>query len=101
MGIKKFIESVKESLGVDEFENRGKKKSVKRLLEKLRSRKEILDKTPKKNLNKKELKALKEEQAIISLQIKKGEKLLNELNSKSQETSKNQEALENKKTSKN
>ena len=101
MGIKKFIENVKESLGLDKFEKRGKKKSVKRLLEKLRSRKEILDKTPRKNLNKKELKALKEEKAIISLQIKKGEKILNEINSKSQETSKNNEASKNRKISKN
>ncbi len=89
MGIKKFINSVKESLGLDEFEKAGKKKSIKRLLEKLRARKEILDQTPKKKLGKKELKALKEEKAIISLQIKKGEKILDELNSKSQENSKN------------
>jgi len=80
MGIKKFIESVKESLNLNEFENTGKKKSVKRLLEKLHSRKEILDKVPKKKLDKKEKKELKEELAIISLQIKKGEKILDELN---------------------
>ena len=82
MGIKKFIENVKESLELDEFKNKGKKKSVKRLLEKLRSRKEILDKTPRENLDKKELKALKEEKAIISLQIKKGNKMLDKLNAK-------------------
>ncbi len=80
MGIKKFIESVKESLSLDTFEKTGKKKSVKRLLEKLRSRKEILDKVPKKKLDKKERKELKEELAIITLQIKKGEKILDELN---------------------
>jgi hypothetical protein len=80
MGIKKFIESVKESLGLDEFEKVGKKKSIKRLLEKLRSRKEILDKVPKKKLSKKEKTELKEELAIISLQIKKGEKILDEFN---------------------
>jgi hypothetical protein len=60
MGIKKFIESVKESLGLDEFEKLGKKKSIKRLLEKLRSRKEILDKVPKKKLSKKEKAELKD-----------------------------------------
>ncbi len=81
MGIKKFIESVKESLELDDFEKTGKKKSIKRLLEKLRSRKEILNKVPKKKLSKKELKELKEELAIISLQIKKGEEILDELNS--------------------
>ena len=82
MGIKKFINSVKESLGLDEFEKAGKKKSIKRLLEKLRARKEILNKVPKKKLDKKEKKELKEELAIITLQIKKGEKILDELNSK-------------------
>lgn len=79
MGIKKFIENVKESLGLDEFEKVGKKKSIKRLLEKLRSRKDILHKVPKKKLSKKEKKELKEELEIISLQIKKGEKILDGL----------------------
>jgi len=88
MGIKKFINSVKESLGLDEFEKAGKKKSIKRLLEKLRSRKETLNKTPKKKLGRKKLKDLKEELAIITLQIKKGEKILNGLSAKSLETSK-------------
>ncbi len=80
MGIKKFIAAVIESLGLDEFENTGKKKSVKRLLEKLKARKEILDKTEKKKLSKKEKKELKEELAIITFQIKKGEKILAALN---------------------
>ena len=89
MGIKKFINSVKESLGLDEFKISGKKKSIKRLLVKLRSRKEILNKVAKKKLDKKEKKELKEELAIISLQINKGEKILDELNTKSLEISKN------------
>lgn len=80
MDIKKFIENVKESLGLDGFEKTGKKKSIKRLLEKLNSRKEILNKVPKKKLGKKEKAELKEELAIISLQIKKGGKILDELN---------------------
>ena len=88
MGIKKFINSVKESLGLDEFENTGKKKSIKRLLEKLKARKEILNKVPKKKLNKKEKRELKEELAIITLQIKKGEKILDELNSQNIKNSK-------------
>lgn len=78
MGIKKFIESVKASLNLDEFEQKGKKKSIKRLLQKLESRKEILASAPKKKLNKKELEELKEEQKIIALQIKKGKKLLDD-----------------------
>jgi len=81
MNIKKFIESVKESLNWDEFEKTGKKKSIKRLLEKLKTRKEILGKVPKKKLDKKELTELKEELEIISLQIKKGEKILDKLDS--------------------
>ena len=89
MGIKKFINGVKESLGLDEFENTGKKKSIKRLLEKLKSRKEILNKVPKKKLDKKEKKELKEELTIITLQIKKGEKILDELNSEDPKNSKN------------
>ncbi len=80
MSLKKFIESVKESLNLNECKETGKKKSIKRLLKKLRARKEILDKVPKKKLDKKEKKELKEELAIITLQIKKGEKILDELN---------------------
>ncbi len=88
MGIKKFINGVKESLGLDEFEKAGKKKSIKRLLEKLVARKEILNKVPKKKLDKKEKKELKEELAIVTLQIKKGEKILDELNSSDPKISK-------------
>ncbi len=79
MSIKKFIESVKASLSLDKIEKRGKKKSLKCLLGKLETRKEILGEVPKKKLNKKELKELKEEKEIITLQIKKGKKLLDEL----------------------
>lgn len=82
MSIKKFIESVRNSLNLDGFEEKGKKKSIKRLLEKLELRKKILNNTAKKNLTKKEKKELKEELAIITLQIKKGNKLLDELNTK-------------------
>ena len=88
MNIKKFIESVKASLNIETFEKTGKKKSVKRLLEKLRSRKEILNNIQKKRLSKKEKKELEEELAIISLQIKKGENILDELNAKDLNTTK-------------
>jgi hypothetical protein len=89
MGIKKFINSVIELLEVDKWEKTGKKKSVKRLLEKLKIRKEILNTVPKKKLAKKEKKELKEELEIITFQIKKGEKILNELNSQESKNSKN------------
>lgn len=82
MSIKKFIENVVASLKLDNFEKSGKKKSIKRLLEKLEARREILAHTEKKNLSKKEKKELKEELDIITLQIKKGNALLNELNEK-------------------
>ena len=88
MGIKKFIENVKESLNLEGFEQKGKKKSLKRLLEKMRSRKEILLKVPKKKLTKKEKKAYKEELAILTLQIEKAEKILEELNTSSSKNSK-------------
>jgi len=81
MSLKKFIENVKSSLNLEEFEKTGKKKSIKRLLKKLRSRKDILNSVPKKKLEKKEKKELKEELTIITLQIKKGEKLLTDLTS--------------------
>lgn len=89
MNIKKFIESVQASLNIETFEKTGKKKSVKRLLEKLRSRKEILNNIQKKRLSKKEKKGLEEELTIITLQIKKGENILDELNSQDSKLSKN------------
>jgi len=90
MSIKKFIASVIASLKLDGFKKVGKKKSIKRLLAKLESRKKTLLQTPKKKLEKKEKKALKEELAIISLQITKGEKILAALNAKSIDTTKKQ-----------
>jgi predicted flavoprotein YhiN len=89
MGINKFINNVKELLGLDEFEQSGKKKSVKRLLKQLRSRKEVLEHTPTKKLNKKEKRELKEELSIITLQIKKGEKILNGLSTQNSDNRKN------------
>ena len=82
MNIKKFIASVIASLNLDGLEKTGKKKSIKRLLEKLEARKEILTHTEKKNLSKQEKKELKEELKIITLQIKKGNALLNDLHDK-------------------
>jgi len=85
MGIKKFIESVKESLGIDELKKVSKRKSIKSLLKKLRGKKEklskSLDKKSEKKLDKKELQDKKEELKIILIQIKKGETILEELNS--------------------
>ena len=71
MGIKKFIVQVKESFQSDKLQKKRKKESMQRLLAKLRSRKETLDK--------KDLTELKEDLAIITLQIKKGEHILEKL----------------------
>ena len=82
MSVKKFIKDVITSLSLDKFEEAGKKKSIKRLLKKLESRKAKLKYTAKKKLSKKEKKELQEELEIITLQITKGKKILDELNEK-------------------
>lgn len=79
MGIKKFINDVKESFGLDSFKLSGKKKSIKILLSNLEDRKDIIE----NKLAKKPTKALKEELSIIMMQIKKGEKLLAKLEEES------------------
>ncbi len=85
MGVAKFINSVKESLGLDEFKKKGKKKSISSLLKKLNARKEKIEKSLSIKVEKKDKKAvkeLKEELAIVSVQIKKGNKILDKLNTK-------------------
>ena len=82
MGIKKFINNVKESLGLDEFNKKGKKKSIKSLLKKLNEKKEkINSKLENKKINKKDKKEILEELDIINIQLQNGEKILNKLNS--------------------
>ena len=80
MGIKKFIQSVTESLELDDFKKLSKKKSIKNLLKKLNSKKDAIDKSLKEKLDKKAKKELLEEREIILCQIKKGEKILSKLN---------------------
>ncbi len=85
MGVVKFINSVKESLGLDELKKKGKKKSISSLLKKLNARKEKIEKSLSIKVEKKDKKAvkeLKEELAIVSVQIKKGNKILDKLNTK-------------------
>ena len=81
MIVENFIESVKESLGLNSFEKSGKKKSVKNLLKKLQDRQAKIIKSLKKKPEKKEKKELKEELEIILLQIKNGKKIQEKLNS--------------------
>lgn len=79
MGVKKFIQSVIESLNMESFELLGKKKSLKKLLQKLKKRRvQILSELEfETNQEKREL--IKEELKLISLHIKKGKEKLNEL----------------------
>lgn len=79
MGIKKFIDSVQEFLGLDDFGEQGKKKSIKNLLKKLEKREKETKKKLDKNTNKEEKSQLKEELEIILAQIKKGKKYLEKL----------------------
>ncbi|MCK5110469.1 MAG: hypothetical protein KAQ94_03030 [Arcobacteraceae bacterium] len=85
MGVAKFIDSVKEFLGLDKFINQfdklvceksDKKKLVKSILKKLKEEEKKIGKSLKKRLIKKEKRELEEELKIISLLIKKGEKIL-------------------------
>jgi len=79
VSIKKFVDSVKKSLGLEEFKKKGKKKSVKALLKKLCERKKKITKAAAKKISKKEKHELDEELEIITLQIAKGEKILKKL----------------------
>ncbi len=78
MKVKKFIDRAKEYLGLHEFEKKGKKKSVEILLDKLKLKHEEITQEIKKKSDEKEL---IEELDIISLHIKKAEKILEKLNS--------------------
>ncbi len=82
MGLKKFIKSVQSTLGLEDFNQEGKKKSLKELLKKLNHRKKSIIILLKAPLGKKEESELKEELEIISLQIKKGKKILYKLYAK-------------------
>ena len=79
MGIKKFMVQVKESFQLDKLQNTRKKESMQRLLAKLKAKKETFQNISKETLDKKDLAELKEDLAIITLQIKKGEHILEKL----------------------
>ncbi len=82
MGLKKFMKSVQSTLGLKDFKEESKKKSLKVLLKKLNSRKKSITALLKTPRDKKEENELKEELEIITLQIKKGKKILYKLYSK-------------------
>ena len=79
MGIKKFITTVTESLGLDVSETTKKKKALKILIKKLGAKKRELKKSLKITVSKKERKELEEEYKIVSIQLKKGVKILQKL----------------------
>ena len=79
MGIKKFITTATESLGLEIDKNTKKKKALKILIKKLASRKSELKKALKKKLEKKQKKEMQEEYEIISIQLKKGIQLIQKL----------------------
>lgn len=81
MGTKKFIELVTETLGLDDLKKSSKKKSIKNLLKKLNSKKDVIDKALKAKLDKKKKKDLNEERDIVLCQIKKGEAIFKKLHS--------------------
>jgi hypothetical protein len=81
MGIKQFLKNVESTLGLKDFEKESKKKSLKSLLKKLYIRKNSINKSLKSSVKKKKQEEFQEELAIISLQIKKGEKLLHKYDS--------------------
>jgi len=81
MGFKKFIESVRESLGIDELEKASKKKSIKKLLKKLNAKKLDMTEELKTTADKKHKKVLEEELQIIACHIKNGNKILKKLTS--------------------
>lgn len=78
MGIKKFIKKVKSTLGLDDYEIEGKKKSLKDLLKKLNARKKSIRKSLV-TADKEKKKELNEELDIVTCQIKKGKKILHDL----------------------
>ncbi len=79
MGIKKFITKVTEYLGLEIMESTTKKKSLKQLLKKLNTKKSSIENDIKNDMSKEKKKELEEEYKIISIQIKKGEKILQKL----------------------
>ena len=79
MGIKKFINTVTKSLGLDVSETTKKKKALKILIKKLGAKKRELKKSLKITVSKQERKELEEEYKIVSIQLKKGVKILQKL----------------------
>ena len=79
MGIKKLLVQVKASFQLASLPRTRKRESMQRLLAKLKDKQERFNNISKESLGKKDLAELKEDLAIITLQIKKGEHILEKL----------------------
>lgn len=76
MSTKQFLQSLQSSFAVHDKKKERKKKSLQKLLGKLKKRKRSILKSLDISLHNKEL---QEDLNIVSLHIKKGEKILNDL----------------------
>jgi len=80
MSVKKYLQNVAGKLGIDlSSKDESKKKSLKLLLRKLSERSKEIKKEIKKETKKEKQKDLNEELEIITIQRKKGVKILKEL----------------------
>ena len=79
MGVKKFIQSVLESLHMEKFELASKKKSLKTLLSKLKKRRVKILSELEFEQNQEKRVLIKEELELITFHIEKGKKKLNKL----------------------
>lgn len=75
MGIKKFIKSVTDYLGLDKLEEMGKKKSLKNILSKLKTRRVKILNSIKNREDESKCDELQEELDIVNLQLKKGKQI--------------------------
>lgn len=76
MGIEEYIRDTTSFLELDKFSEKGKRKSIIKLLEKLEDRKDGVEKILTKKHGKKLKKKLKDDLRYIESQIKKGHKYL-------------------------
>ena len=85
MSVENFVKTVVSHLNIDDFTSSSKKKSIKTLLKKLKNKRLKILKQMKKEKEKERLAQLKEDLEIMSVQIKKGKKLINTLKKKKKE----------------
>lgn len=79
MSVKKFIHKVLESLNIDSFELKSKKKSLKTLLRKLKTKRVKILQELEYEKDKEKRDIIKEELDLITFHIEKGKKKLNKL----------------------